>query len=165
MCRHVPTISLSCGLAVIYLLIAGCQESRVPTYAATGAVRFSNGEPVRFGIVEFHSNKIGPSPRAKLDDSGHFSLGTFSTGDGAPVGEYRVIIAQHFDAPAMADGSRSPAQQSVHDSASHSDARVASEFADYRTSPLRAIVKSDSENRFEFVVTHPGRKLPKSVDK
>jgi hypothetical protein len=163
MCRRVPTISLSCGFAVIYLLITGCQESRIPTYAATGAVRFSDGEPVRFGIVEFHSDKTGPSPRAKLDDNGQFSLGTFSAGDGAPAGEYRVIIAQHFDAPAMPINSRPPAPQSIHDNSSHSDARVAPEYADYRTSPLRASVKSESKNRFDFVVTHPRRKLPKSL--
>ena len=158
------TIGLISTAAVVCPLIAGCNDRHSPTYPATGSVRFGNGEPVRFGMVEFHSDKAGPSPRARLNDDGQFTLGTFETGDGAPVGEYRVILVQHFDAP-MPVGSQSKAPQIVHDSGSHADARVASEYADYRTSPLRAVVRSDGENRFEFVVAHPRRKLPKALTK
>jgi hypothetical protein len=163
MCRRIQLTSYCCGFAVSCWLFVGCSESRIPTYAATGVVRFSNGEPVRFGLVEFHSEKNGPSPRAKLDDQGQFSLGTFTMGDGAPAGEYRVIIAQHFDMPAMPMRSQPPTPQNAHDESSHSDARVAAEYAELRTSPLRATVTSDNKNRFEFVVAHPKRKLPKAL--
>jgi hypothetical protein len=148
--------------AIVLAILVGCDRSQPPSYPVSGSVRFSDGQPVRFGIVEFDSREPGPSPRAKLDDHGRFSLGTFAARDGAPAGEYRVIIVQHFDAPPTVPGSRGHSEPTAHQSSTHSDARVASEYADYATSPLRATVKSDGENKFEFVVRHPRRKLPSS---
>jgi hypothetical protein len=156
-------IGPSAAIGIALSILVGCDSGRVPTYPVSGSVRFSDGKPVRFGTVEFDSQEPGPSPHAKLDADGRFSLGTFEPEDGAPAGEYRVIIVQHFDAPSTAPGSRTVVESIAHQSDTHSDARVAPEYADYRTSPLRAQVKSEGENYLEFVVTHPRRKLPDSL--
>jgi hypothetical protein len=153
------------AVATALALFVGCDSGRPPTYPVSGSVRFSDGQPVRFGIVEFDSRELGPSPRAKLDDRGRFTLGTFTARDGAPAGEYRVILVQHFDSPPTVPGSRAHVEPIAHQSSTHSDARVALEYADYATSPLRATVKSDGENKFEFVVPHPRRQLPQSIAK
>jgi hypothetical protein len=147
--------------ASLVFLFVGCEQGRVTTYPASGIVRFSDGQAVRFAVVEFHSATSGPSPHAKLDDDGRFQLGTFAVGDGAPIGDYRVIVVQHFDAlPAAPGRPRGQVAPIAHDSDTHGDVRVAPEYADYATSPLRAKVEAGAENNFEFVVTRPRRKLP-----
>jgi hypothetical protein len=163
--RH-ATIVLLCFAA----LLCGC-SSRVATYPVAGTVKFDDGQPVRIGVVEFRCPQTGLSARAKLDDAGEFSLGTFATADGAPTGEYEIIIVQYFNAPPAghvhshsdhnADDHGNPAAHidDAHDHDTHPDARVALKFSNYKSSPLRATVRADAENKFNFVVTHPKQPL------
>jgi hypothetical protein len=141
---------------------SGC-SNRVATYPVSGTVRFDDGEPVRIGIVEFRCQETGLSARAKLNDEGSFSLGTFGDTDGAPAGTYKIIVVQFFDTPPRkhehthtdheADD-HADHDHAAHDSHEHEpDARVAAKFSDYSTSPLRATVSSDAVNRFDLVVS------------
>ena len=148
---------------VLLLAAAGCGTNHVPTYRASGLVRFSDGQPVRFGIIEFHSEAGGPSPHAKLNEDGRFDLGTFTSDDGAPAGAYRVIIVQHFDVPASASNPHLSSRTVIAHEETHGDARVAKQFSERTSTPLRAKVEADGKNEFEFVVTHPRRKLPPSI--
>ena len=148
---------VSLAPVVIFATLSSC-SNRVATYPASWTVRFSDGEPVRVGVVEFRSEN-GTCARAKLDAAGSFALGTFANDDGAPAGEFKVIVVQYFDAPP---------RNHVHTHSDHdedeahghdhvTDARVASKFTDYATSPLRAKISADAENKFDFVVTYPQR--------
>jgi hypothetical protein len=130
----------------------GCGSNRVATYPVSGTVRFDDGQPVPDGVVEFREEKTGLSARGKLDKSGAFALGTFAADDGAPAGEHRVVVIQFFDVPPRPYQPQSRAAEIEHDHDPGADVRVAAEFADFSTSGLRAEVKPDSENKFDFVV-------------
>ncbi len=161
-----PTTAL---LLTLSFLFTGC-SGRVATYPVSGTVQFDDGEPVRIGFVEFRCPDTGVSARAKLSDSGAFSLGTFGANDGAPAGDYQVIIVQYFNAPPPGhvhshadheadehDVTRSH-DVTDHDQHAHDgkpDARIAAKFSDYSTSPLKAKVRSDADNKLSFVVVHP----------
>jgi hypothetical protein len=150
-------------VALVYLLfVAGCSR-HVVTFPVSGQVRFDDGQPVPHGIIEFRSEQTGVSARAKLDSAGHFVLGTFTLDDGAPAGKYRVVIVQHFDIPPQthvhthADEVADDHSQIGHDAEKHvalADIRVAPNFSDYATSPLRAAVEPGDNNQSDFVVTH-----------
>jgi hypothetical protein len=134
------------------LVTSGCNSGRVITYPVSGSVRFEDGEPVRFGVIEFRPSGGGTSARAKLNQEGRFILGTFAADDGAAAGNYQVIVVQHFNIPPRSNRGKMPPEHAEHGQNPHTDARVAVEFADYDTSNLRANVQSSSENKFDFVV-------------
>lgn len=137
-------------LLVLPVVALGC-SNRVPTYPASGTVKFDDGEPVRIGFVEFRCEENGLSARAKLDDHGHFTLGTFSESDGAPAGTYKIAIVQIFNTPP-----RDHAHDSARDAQSHrASARIARPFSDFATSPLRATITAGADNKFDLQVSRP----------
>jgi hypothetical protein len=161
-------------LLALPFLCVGC-SGRVATYPVSGTVHFDDGQPVRVGAVEFRCQETGLSARAKLNDTGSFSLGTFADIDGAPAGTYKIIVVQFFDAPPRkhvhthadhAADEHDDHEHAAHDSQAHEpDARVAPKFSDYSTSPLRATVTSDGENRFDLVVSHFSSSVPKPLQR
>jgi hypothetical protein len=153
-------------LSLVVLGLGGCSD-RVATYPVSGTIRFDDNEPVRFGVVEFRNQKSRLCARGKLDDTGSFKLETFAKADGAPAGDYRVVIVQYFNAPPArhkhkaGDGDDRDDHEATrtaggrHPRGKEPDARVDVKFSDYAKSGLQATVRSDSKNSFDFVVTHP----------
>jgi hypothetical protein len=133
----------------VLLLAAGC-NSQVATYPVTGTVRFDDGQPVPYGNIEFRNEKSGLSARGTLDKAGAFKLGTFTADDGAPVGNYRAVVIQFFNAPPAAARVQMDADHDAHNP--DTDVRVAAEVSDFSTSPLSAEVRAEGENQFEFTV-------------
>lgn len=82
----------ACVLAAVLLL--GCDQGRPALYPVSGVVTFRSGDPVRHATIEFVPEKPGPSPRGRVDATGRFVLGTYAGGDGAPAGDYLVVVAQ-----------------------------------------------------------------------
>lgn len=161
------TYKLYSSAAVTVTIVAsfaGCSH-RVATYPVKGTVHFDDGEPVRIGSIEFRCPQTGVCARAKLNEDGTFSLGTFAADDGAPAGDYKIIIVQYFNAAPRGhvhshrddddDGSQHADAHASHIGNEHPDARVATKFADYSTTTLRATVMKDGKNDFKFVVNHP----------
>lgn len=85
--------------------IIGCGETEeqrldrmvpdaVDTVKVTGSV-LVDGEPVKDLWVTLIPNdeKVNLRPRGQTDEDGKFSLTTYTGGDGAPAGEYKVTIA------------------------------------------------------------------------
>jgi hypothetical protein len=154
-------------LYAVAILCAGC-SSRVATYPVSGSVKFKDGRPVRIGFIEFRDPKSGVTSRGKLNDAGAFQLGTFSDTDGAPAGDYQIIIVQFFNAPPAnhvhTHDHPDAEEHDEHEAAahhgpaptdgSHPNARVAPKYADYSTSPLRATVRRGSDNTCSLVVTN-----------
>lgn len=100
----IPTFVASYGLQIILAMAAcvpfqGCggKDWHVSTYPAHGRVTI-NGEPAGGAVVELHStNEAKPDvrnsrPWAVVKNDGTFSLSTYESGDGAPPGEYAVIV-------------------------------------------------------------------------
>jgi hypothetical protein len=162
---HQCLVILSIALAAV---VCGC-SNRVATYPVVGTVRFDDGEPVRIGVVEFRCADTGKTSRAKLDNTSSFALGTFTNRDGAPAGDYRVIVVQYFDAPppkhlhthddAHDDFDTGSLTHAGHNHDREPDARVDRKFSDYSTTPMHTTVGPDSNNHFDFVVSHPTQPL------
>jgi hypothetical protein len=132
------------------LACAGCGSDRAATFPVTGTVAFDDGQPVPYGIVEFRNEQSGLSARASLDNSGRFELGTYAADDGAPAGKYRIIVVQHFAVPPPDARVRIHDEHAAHDSSA--DIRVAPEVSDIAATPLRAEVRPDRKNLFDFEV-------------
>jgi hypothetical protein len=138
--------------------ISGCGGSRPDTYPVTGTVQFANGTPVRTGFVEFLPAAGGPSARGVIGSRGDFRLGTFETADGAPAGEYVVLVTQHVRALTPAEAEKlGPAHQE------HASEQVvvSVKYASRDSSDLRYTVSADSKNHFELSVdSHPTTGAP-----
>ncbi|MGL4511494.1 MAG: hypothetical protein ACRCT8_00250 [Lacipirellulaceae bacterium] len=129
------TATLWIAAAALAAHAAGCGPSRPATHPVAGRVVYSDGEPVRRGVVEFLPVSPGPSGRGVIDDQGAFTLGTFASDDGAVEGQHRVIVAQ----PQVATGAlvRAPG---AHGHGGVSQRFVAWRYASPATSGLSARV-------------------------
>ncbi len=86
------------AVAVVALLIASCSGDHHPlVYPVRGQV-FYDGRPAANAVVIFHPLGEGGdwktvgNPHATVGPDGSFALGTYSTDDGAPAGEYAVTV-------------------------------------------------------------------------
>lgn len=137
------------GIIPALLVIAGCGESRPATFPVSGTIAFADGQPVRFGTVQFLPDNPGPSARGLLDTNGRFELGTFTKDDGAIPGGHRVIITQHVSAPSGKVIKHSDAH-AADDESSLVDIR----YTQYEVSPLTATVE-ERDNQVKLRVERP----------
>jgi hypothetical protein len=82
------------AVAVLLVGTAGCGKSRVSTYPVTGKVMFQDGQAVKSGTIEAESIEHGTSASGSIQDDGTFTLGTYTSDDGAVPGKHRVIVVQ-----------------------------------------------------------------------
>jgi hypothetical protein len=88
------------AVAILLFAVVGCGggPSRPPTYSVTGQIT-DNGKPVADVDVAFRPDNTagGQKPaNGKTDSEGRYTLTTFSFGDGAMAGSYRVTLSK-FD--------------------------------------------------------------------
>lgn len=130
-------------------LCAGCDDGRPPLYPVHGTVRFATGDPVRNAAIELVPDSASPSPRGRIDSEGSFRLGTYAADDGAPAGEYRVVVVQPVPPSAPAALAKLGAEHDAHRSA----VRVVSlKHAAPDTTEVRCTVAPIAENELEIVV-------------
>lgn len=139
------------GLCFIAML--GCQrqpdkwqQNRRPTFPVGGAVVFE-GSPVAGATVIFRSREHALSATALTSADGRFQLGTYDPQDGAPAGDYGVIIYKTTEhqpprPPDLHPQADSPPLVVTH----HLPAR----YRDIRTSGFTAAVSSKKPNEFRF---------------
>src|SRR5262245_46630814 len=88
------------GLLVVVLALSccACGDGRPPVYPVTGQV-FVGQRPGARATVTFHPVNDTPEryrPTGQVDERGNFKLTTFTEGDGAPAGEYRVTVSWYL---------------------------------------------------------------------
>lgn len=138
-------------LATLTLLaVAGCVGE--PTvHPVNGRVVSEDGSPIHVGLVEYVPVAGGRSARGRLTSGGEYRLTTVVEGDGAPAGEYIVVISQ----PQLVLGILRPAPAG-HDDEHHGGETtgagiVPPGYSRHKTTPLRATVVP-GENRCDFVL-------------
>jgi hypothetical protein len=93
--------------APVLLTCYGCGNGRPPTYEVRGQV-FTNDRPAAHALVTFHpiddNRPEAVHPTATVEDNGNFSLTSFTAGDGAPAGEYRVTIVRYLAVKSRTNG-------------------------------------------------------------
>lgn len=79
-------------LLIVGLLLgtAGCGPTRPPVAPVYGTVT-QRGKPIDRGTIMFVPSAGRPATAA-IDANGHYALTTFRNGDGAVLGEHRVVI-------------------------------------------------------------------------
>jgi hypothetical protein len=129
---------------LILVAAAGCGGSKL--YPVEGKVIFPDDTPLTAGTVEF-----GPvdkdailAPRGEIQADGTFRMSTFKEGDGAPEGEYRVLVTP----PENADPDR-PRPKSF-------DPR----FTSFEKSGLKYTVKPGKNEFFTITVEKRSQKGP-----
>ena len=87
-------------LMVSLLGFAACAtrpaENKTPCFPASGSLTIGNEQAKGALIIFVPKNEVGeaklPRPRATVANDGTFKLSTFATNDGAPAGDYGVIV-------------------------------------------------------------------------
>ncbi len=72
------------------VLISGCGDGRPTRVPVSGRVTI-DGEPLTHGFIRFIPTGSRMSV-GQLDDQGRFQLSCFEGGDGAVLGEHRIVI-------------------------------------------------------------------------
>jgi hypothetical protein len=76
---------------LLLCFVAGCGSGRYPV---NGRVTYEDGSPVEAGTVIGEATVDGKpvGVQGNIEQDGSFSLGGERAGDGAPAGNYRVIV-------------------------------------------------------------------------
>lgn len=135
MCRPGGTTVLVAALA---LASTSCGGSAPKLYLVTGQV-LVDGQPAEGATIVFHPKNSTPEslrPGAVVEKDGTFTLQTYPHGDGAPEGEYVVLVTWFEDPPPGKEGPESP------------KSKLPLRYADAAQTDLKATVKA-GENKLE----------------
>ncbi len=94
--RSSPVRAAALGLAAgLALSAVSCGGDGPKLYPVTGKVLF-NGQPVEGASVVFVPDGGGDlRPSGTTDEDGSFSLSTYPHGEGAPAGNYVVLVTKY----------------------------------------------------------------------
>src|SRR5262245_45292449 len=83
------------GSALLLVLVVGSGCGGPKLHPVEGRVAFPDGTSLTVGTVVFipKDKNVLLSPRGQVRTDGTFRMMTFKEGDGAPEGEYQVLIA------------------------------------------------------------------------
>lgn len=125
------------SLALVLTQLIGCGGSEPIPEPTTGRVVFDNGEPVRFGQIEYRSMDNGRRYASQLDGDGCFELLDFAGNEVIEPGEYEVIVYQFrfADFGINMEASEIPRR-----------------YADFYTSDLRATIEPGQQRRLDVVL-------------
>lgn len=120
--------------------LCGCGQQGIATYPVRGKVVFSDGEPVKFGRVEFYHSEHDLTSHGTIQADGSFQLGTYEKQDGAPAGSHEVVVTQLI----------MPGETSItpHDHGRHVD----NKYASYETSGIQVEVAASRTNECRIVL-------------
>ncbi|AMV20881.1 hypothetical protein VT03_23465 [Planctomyces sp. SH-PL14] len=129
------------ALLTVPFLVSGCGKKRDPrlpqTVGVTGNVIYRD-VPLEKGTITFHPQGGKGNPAdGRLVEGGSFSLSTYSTGDGAVLGQHKVTI----QLPPRLDGEPAGPMDTV-----------PVEYTSVEETPLSAEVTEGGKNHFEFKV-------------
>lgn len=89
-------LTLRLGVAGLCGVAWGCSgsdgPSRVTVYPVRGKVLDRGGQPLRGGHIYLVSSEGALTPEGPIGPDGTFSVATANSGEGAPVGDYKVRI-------------------------------------------------------------------------
>jgi hypothetical protein len=132
-------------VVALFLLAGACGCARRDLYPVRGKVVFDRGgpiDPLVGGLVVFEplDPKRTVGARGEIQPDGIFRLGTFREGDGAPPGDYRVLVIPPTP-PSQAK--ETPAPVVIHP-----------RFHNLAETPLKQTVRPEA-NEFTLTVAKP----------
>lgn len=134
------------GLGFSVLLICGCGGSGARQVAPVSGIVTVDGKPLSQGTVMFVPT-VGQSAKGTINPDGSYVMTTYSNGDGAPVGENRVIV----DAAIRGrSGNDDLLGMSIIESP------IPREYADVGRSNLIFKVEANTDNKFDIALSSKG---------
>ena len=128
----------------VVFLGASCGPKLPPLFPVNGQVSF-NGKPTPGALVVFlpvdAKDAQAPRPSGSVRDDGTFSLSTYPGQEGAPEGDYHVVITC-TDANAKIDSVTGEVPN-----------KLPARYANPKTSGLQAKVQGGAENKPVFKLT------------
>lgn len=136
-----PWCILCCA---ILLVISGCGRGRIPTYPVSGTVNV-DARPADGAIIIFCPATAGTEldsvrPAGKTDAAGKFQLTTFEPGDGAPAGEFKVLVKWPASTLAGDDRERRPG------SANKGPDRLKGKYYNQESTPITATIQKGAND-------------------
>jgi hypothetical protein len=133
---------------ILALTLAGCGENSPPPgpplakpYVTTGQIKFSDGSPLKGGIITFTPVEVEAGSQVRyegaglVDGQGKYKIGFNANNAGVPAGEYKVTISPRD-------------YQELRGSNSN---RIPRAYREKATTPLTCTVKEE-ENTFNFTL-------------
>ncbi|WP_442484367.1 carboxypeptidase-like regulatory domain-containing protein [Aeoliella sp. SH292] len=104
------------GYMLVLAAVVGCgpPDGQMAVYPVSGSVTVA-GQPAAgakvtlIGLDEKFSDPKSPIPSATVAEDGSFEITSYTSGDGAPDGNYRVVILWEEAIPENADPESAPA--------------------------------------------------------
>lgn len=127
------------------LLTSGCSDKKFKTFKVEGLVKFDDGQPVRFGRIEFYQPEQDASAYGAIREDGTFSIGTEEEADGAVEGTHQVMVMQ------MVTSGRAGIPTATDEHQDHGT-HVDSSYANFSSSGLSFVVEPHNKNVAEFIV-------------
>ena len=129
---------------------SGCSDGKIARYPVTGVVKV-DGQPADGAMIFFCPVNPGPEvehlrPSGKADASGNFTLTTIDVADGAPAGQYKVLIQWPKPMPIVDDGRDGRGAKMGPD-------RLKNKYYNLETTPLSATVEEKSNELPPFELT------------
>jgi hypothetical protein len=135
-------LPLTRRVAIVLLLLAGCQQGKTPLAPVHGRISY-RGTPLQGGTVVFTPDAsrgtTGPLAQAEIQSDGSYSLRS-EQGYGAVPGWHRVTVAAVYAAADPAGGEHFAVPHSL----------VPDRYRDPQLSGLVCEVKASQPNTFDF---------------
>lgn len=160
--RICPSAVLLTGAALLVPLLGGCDSNdRLRVYPVRGRVVYQD-QGLADSTVVFHpaddsseASAKNLHPFAETDSDGRFELKTYITGDGAPAGEYEVIViapSRSGPAPVSREDPNALDEEAQATSGNRISQSLRQKYADAKTSGITVTVKPGENELKAFVL-------------
>jgi hypothetical protein len=141
--KRFPACALCVLFAALALGLSGCGDDRIKTVPVKGTVTYK-GKPVPNGTVMFTPLAGGPTATGELHKNGTYTLTTYKHGDGAAVGQYKVVVVAMEDTSNRLPEDRNPLPPPI----------VPDKYTSIATTDLQADVRA-GDNVCDFELKDP----------
>lgn len=108
MLKNQKTLKTAMGMLLSVVLLTGCssegENGQLPVFPVSGKIMVDGKNPKDAVVMLYNleNNKVAkepilPRPKAVVREDGSFAISTYRTGDGAPEGEYVMVVTWKGD--------------------------------------------------------------------
>jgi len=151
-------IVAAASVATVFLA-AGCGDGKKKLAKVSGVVKL-DGKALDGASVVFHPADGGRPSTGTTGADGHFTLTTYNSGDGAQIGEHKVVITKPNqpdvvapppnDPKAMAEAMKDFEARRKAEAGKAKPSIVPASYGDLQKTPLKAVVPSEGEIEFSL---------------
>ncbi|MDR1269569.1 MAG: carboxypeptidase-like regulatory domain-containing protein [Planctomycetaceae bacterium] len=134
----------------LLLLLTGCGNNM----KLSGKVVYSDGEPLKTGIIMFSKQDF--LARATIRPDGSYNVGSLSSKDGLPPGKYKVFITGAVESVSVTEKQNVPQKNAMGEQEPEKESfksLIAAKYTAEETTPLE--IEIPGENVYNITVERP----------